>query len=55
MMYARLYSPINVGGIVLKNRITMAPLYPGYASEGGTVSPLMLEHYRSMGRGGKTR
>ena len=50
-MYPSLFSSITVGGIALKNRITMAPLYLGYASEGG-VSPFMLEHYRSMARGG---
>jgi 2,4-dienoyl-CoA reductase (NADPH2) len=39
-------------GLRLKNRITMAPLYLGYAAEGGKVSPLMLHHYRRMARSG---
>lgn len=47
-----LFTPINVDGITLFNRITMAPLYLGYAGEGGTVSPLLLEHYRMMASGG---
>ncbi len=34
------------------NRITMAPLYLGYAGADGTVSDLMLDHYREMGASG---
>jgi len=30
----------------------MAPLYLGYAAEGGAVSPLIMEHYRVMARSG---
>ncbi|MFP4040247.1 MAG: NADH:flavin oxidoreductase [Desulfosudaceae bacterium] len=51
-MFTHLFSPLNVGGITLANRITMAPLYLGYAGEGGLVSPLLLEHYRLMGQSG---
>jgi len=51
-MYPRLFSPIKVGGLKLKNRLTMAPLYLGYAGEGGVVSPLLLEHYRLMAASG---
>lgn len=51
-MYSRLFSKITVGGKELKNRITMAPLYLGYAGEGGTVSELFLEHYQLMAKSG---
>jgi len=51
-MYSHLFSPMSVGGIDLANRIAMAPLYLGYAGEGGTVSPLLLEHYRLMSASG---
>ncbi|MCF8142576.1 MAG: NADH:flavin oxidoreductase [Deltaproteobacteria bacterium] len=50
--YKKLFSPIKVNGLRLKNRITMAPLYLGYASEGGTVSPLMRRHYKEMAQSG---
>jgi len=50
--YKKLFSPIKVNGLRLKNRITMAPLYLGYASEGGAVSPLMLHHYQTMAQSG---
>jgi NADPH2 dehydrogenase len=51
-MYKNLFSEIKIGGVTLKNRITMAPLYLGYAGEGGTVSNMLLGHYQLMARGG---
>lgn len=51
-MYPRLFEPFGLGGIELKNRLTMAPLYLGYAGEGGTVSDMLLDHYRLMARSG---
>jgi len=51
-MHPSLFSKITVGGKDLKNRLTMAPLYLGYAGEGGTVSELLLEHYRLMAKSG---
>lgn len=51
-MYPNLFSTLRVGGIVLKNRLTMAPTYLGYAGPGGTVSRLLLDHYRLMARSG---
>ncbi len=49
-MFPNLFSPFVVGGLTLKNRLTMAPTYLGYAGEGGTVSPMLLDHYRLMAR-----
>lgn len=51
-MYPHLFSEIAVGGKELKNRLTMAPLYLGYAGEGGTVSELIIDHYRLMAKSG---
>ena len=34
-MYPHLFSEILVGGLTFKNRLTMAPLYLGYAGTGG--------------------
>jgi NADPH2 dehydrogenase len=51
-MYNRLFSEIVVGGRRLKNRLTMAPLYLGYAAPGGTVSEVLLAHYQLMARSG---
>ena len=51
-VYTNLFKPFKMDGIRLKNRITMAPLYLGYAEEGGKISPLLLVHYERMARGG---
>jgi NADPH2 dehydrogenase len=51
-MYPHLFSEAKIGGLTLKNRLTMAPLYLGYAGEGGTVSDMLLEHYGLMARSG---
>lgn len=51
-MHSCLFELLNVGGLRLKNRLTMAPLYLGYAGEGGTVSNLLLEHYGLMAQSG---
>jgi len=50
--YPHLFKPLTLDGLRLKNRITMAPLYLGYAGEGGKVSALILHHYRRMARSG---
>ena len=39
-------------GLSLKNRIIMVPLYMGYANTDGTVSTLLLDHYRRMADSG---
>ena len=51
-MYSHLFSPLEIEGLKLDNRITMAPLYLGYAAEGGMVSDLLLEHYQLMAHSG---
>ncbi|MDD5009188.1 MAG: hypothetical protein PHC68_12420, partial [Syntrophorhabdaceae bacterium] len=51
-MYAHLFSEFKIAGIILKNRLTMAPMYLGYAGEGGTVSSVLLDHYRLMAKSG---
>jgi 2,4-dienoyl-CoA reductase (NADPH2) len=52
MAFKNLFSPLKIGQLSLKNRITMAPLYLGYAAEGGTVGRLLLDHYREMAKSG---
>ena len=51
-MYSRLFEPFEIGSLNLRNRLTMAPMYLGYAGEGGSVSNLLLEHYRLMAGSG---
>jgi NADPH2 dehydrogenase len=50
--FPHLFKPLRLSGLKLKNRITMAPLYLGFAAEGGGVSPLILHHYGLMARSG---
>lgn len=50
--YSNLSTPLKVNGLNLKNRITMTPLYLGYANPDGTVSPLLLNYYREMAASG---
>ncbi|MDY6951349.1 MAG: NADH:flavin oxidoreductase [Thermodesulfobacteriota bacterium] len=52
VFYPNLFRPVRLDSLRLKNRITMAPLYLGYAGHGGKVSPLLLDHYRLMARSG---
>lgn len=51
-MYPHLFSEMIIGGLTLKNRLSMAPLYLGYAGEDGSVSAMVLEHYRLMAQSG---
>ena len=50
--YPNLFKPLSLNGLRLKNRITMAPLYLGYAADGGKISPLLLYHYKLMAQSG---
>lgn len=51
-VYENLFKPKQLNKIKLKNRITMAPLYLGYAAQGGKISPLLLAHYKLMAQSG---
>jgi 2,4-dienoyl-CoA reductase (NADPH2) len=50
--FPHLFSPLALGPLTLANRVTMAPLFLGYAKPNGEVSPLILKHYREMGASG---
>ena len=51
-MYPNLFTPIEVGGFTLTNRITQAPLYVGQANQDGTVSKATIDHYAKRAVGG---
>lgn len=51
-VYETLFKKKQIHGLRLKNRITMAPLYLGYAAPGGKVSHLLLAHYKRMAQSG---
>jgi len=47
-----LFTPFRIKNLALKNRISMTPTYLGYANQDGTVSELILDHYREMASSG---
>jgi len=47
-----LFTPANLGSVMLKNRIVFPPMTTRYANDNGTVSLRMIEHYRRIARGG---
>ncbi len=52
MKFPLLFSSFRLGGISLKNRITMAPLFLGYANTDGSASELIVDHYHEMAGSG---
>ncbi len=52
MEHSLLFSPFRPKGLVLKNRITMAPLFLSYANPDGTASELIIDYYREMAASG---
>lgn len=47
-----LFSPADIGGLRLSNRLAALPVFTGYAHTDGRVSPLLLEHYRRLADSG---
>lgn len=52
MKFPFLFSPCRLDGMSLKNRITMAPLFLGYANSDGSAGELIVDHYREMASSG---
>jgi len=50
--FPSLFTPFQMKGLTLKNRITMAPLFLGYANPDGTTNALILDHYQEMAASG---
>ena len=48
----RLFTPINVGTMEVKNRIVMPPMHTGYAAPDGTVTERIIDYYEARARGG---
>jgi len=50
--FKQLFSPLNIGNLVLKNRITLAPMFLCYANSDGTVSEKTIEFYARRAKAG---
>lgn len=52
MAYKKLFSPIKIGSMELKNRLVMPPMVRNYASLKGLVTEQYLDHIESIAKGG---
>ena len=50
--YPLVFSPFKLSNVTLKNRLTMAPMFWGYAEKDGTVSQMLIDCYREIAIGG---
>ena len=50
--YPLLFTPFRISNLTLKNRLTMAPLFRGYAHQDGTVSRTLIDSYSETALGG---
>jgi len=50
--YPRLFSPLPVHTLTLKNRVVMPPMCTDYATIGGAVTDRLVDYYTARARGG---
>ena len=50
--YPKLFEPIEISGLRLRNRVVKAPMATNYATPDGFVTPEMIAYYRERARGG---
>ena len=51
-MLRKLFSPIRIGKMEVRNRIVMAPMTTNWAPEDGTVSQKMIDYWEARAKGG---
>ena len=52
MKYEKLFSPIQINGVELKNRIVMSPMHDGLGLTGGDVNQQVIEYFAARAKGG---
>lgn len=52
MKYEKLFTPIQINGIELKNRIVMSPMHDGLGLTGGDVNEQVIEYLAARAKGG---
>jgi 2,4-dienoyl-CoA reductase (NADPH2) len=50
--FPRLFSPVKIGSLELRNRLVMSPMETCYATKDGRPSPRSLAYYEARARGG---
>ena len=49
---SKLFSPIKIGSMAIKNRIAMAPMATDFANPDGTLSQRIIDYYEARAKGG---
>ncbi len=52
MTFTRLFEPINIGKMAVRNRIAMAAMGTGFATKDGLVTEQLKDYYEARARGG---
>ena len=52
MKYEKLFEPIRIGGLLVKNRIESAPVHDFMIAPDGHATRDCIEHYKAKARGG---
>ena len=52
MAYPRLFEPVQIGSLTLKNRIAMAPMETHLGNPDGSINPDVIAYYQERARGG---
>ncbi|HYB20445.1 MAG TPA: NADH:flavin oxidoreductase, partial [Thermodesulfobacteriota bacterium] len=52
MPYPRMFTPLSLGGLTLKNRLVMSQMTMNYATEEGFMTERLIRHYLERARGG---
>jgi 2,4-dienoyl-CoA reductase-like NADH-dependent reductase (Old Yellow Enzyme family)/pyruvate/2-oxoglutarate dehydrogenase complex dihydrolipoamide dehydrogenase (E3) component len=51
-MFSKLFTPIQIGNMVVRNRIVMPPMHMGYGSMDGTITEKYRDYYGARAKGG---
>lgn len=50
--YSKIFEPISIGNLTIRNRINMAPMTTLYAGSNGEVTDQLMQYYAARARGG---
>ena len=52
MEYSKLFSPMKIGNVEIKNRVVMAPMCMGFGRYNGCATEKMMDYYEERAKGG---
>lgn len=52
MEYTKLFSPMKIGKVEIKNRVVMAPMCMGFGQYNGCATKTMMDYYEERAKGG---